>query len=158
MPELSNLHSVLFPQQFSFNLVTVDGELKLLLEGSHQLENSDIPGKGYERAVPIARFTLPNTESPPIQFQLEVKEGFEFARHQTTDIRIVEKLLGDGYISHVSVDGREMCAKVGKDFDGGALQREFDCLSRISALNAQETPRVNVPNLLGLIETPNDGK
>lgn len=145
MPESTNLHSVLFPPQFSFILVTVSGELKLLLGGSHQLEKSEIPGEGYKSAVPIAGFTRPHAEPRPLQFHLEVKEGHEFPRHQTTDIWIVEKLLGDGYISHVSVGGREMCAKVGRDFDGGALQREFDCLCRISTLNAQEASRVNVP-------------
>lgn len=158
MPESSNLHSALFPQQFSFILVTVGGELKLLLEGSHRLEKSEIPGEGYKSAVPITGFTLPSTESPPVRFQLEVNEGLDLPRHQTTDILIIEKLLGDGYISHVSVDRRDMCAKVGKDFDGGALQRELDCLSRITTLNDKETSRVNIPNLLGLIETPNDGK
>lgn len=86
-PESSNLHSVLFPQQFSFNLVTVGGELKLLLEGSHQLEKSEIPGNGYKRAVPIAGFTLPNAESRPIQFQLEVKEGLEFPRQTSGSLR-----------------------------------------------------------------------
>lgn len=134
----------------------MDGELKFLLEGSHRLERSEIPGQGYKNAVPIPGFTLPSTESPPLNLQLEVSKGLGLPRHQTTNILIVEKLLGDGYISHVSVDGCDMCAKVGKDFDGGALQREFDCLSRISTLNAQERSRVNIPNLLGLIETPSD--
>ncbi|CAM1509746.1 Fc.00g000810.m01.CDS01 [Cosmosporella sp. VM-42] len=87
--------------------------------------------------------------------------GVGLAAIMTTDIWILEKLLGDGYISRESVDRREMCAKFGKDgkdFDGGALQRDFACFSQISTLNSQETSRVNVPNLLGLIETPSDGK
>jgi hypothetical protein len=74
-------------------LVTIGGELKLLLEGPHQLEISNNPGKGYEKAIPIPSFQLLNTEPPPIRFQLEVNEGLDFPRYYTTDIQVVEKLL-----------------------------------------------------------------
>ncbi|KPM35721.1 hypothetical protein AK830_g10835 [Neonectria ditissima] len=57
----SDLHSVMFPQLFSFNLVTVSGELKLLLERSHQLEASETPGKGHEMATTIVGSGLPHT-------------------------------------------------------------------------------------------------
>ncbi|KAF7561264.1 hypothetical protein G7046_g2882 [Stylonectria norvegica] len=154
----SDLHSALFPPQFSFNLVTVGGEVKLFSEGSHLLEKTEISGEGYKSAVPVIGFELSNTSSPPFQYQLEIKDGLKLPRHQTTDIRIVEKLLGDGYISHVCVEGHDMCAKVGRDFDSEAIQRELDCLSRISTLAAQQNSKVNIPKLLGLIETADDEK
>ncbi|KAM0417397.1 hypothetical protein ACHAPT_012632 [Fusarium lateritium] len=157
-PSSTDLHSTLFPQQFSFKLVTVGGEPKLFLEGSHRFEITNVPGKGYESALPVAGFQLPNTKPPALHFRLDTKEPIHLPKYSTKDIQIVQRLFGEGYISHVSVDGREMCAKIGQDFDGGALQREFESLLKVSSLSLQHPSRVNVPKLLGLVETPDDGK
>ena len=152
------LHSILFPPQYSFILVTVGGMLKLLPEGSYRLELSKIPGEGYTREVPLPGLQTPSPQFRPFDFQLEVREDLELPRYPTTDIQVLEKLLGDGYISHASVGGRDMCAKIAGEFDGGSMQRELDCLGRISACAAQQSPRVNVPRLLGITETPDDGR
>jgi hypothetical protein len=48
--------------------------------------------------------------------------GLEVPRYLTTHIRVLEKLLGGGYVTHVLVDERDMCAKVGRDFDTRAMQ------------------------------------
>jgi hypothetical protein len=45
-PTTSDLHSVLFPQQYSFRLVTVRGMLELLLEGTYRLKTYDSPRIG----------------------------------------------------------------------------------------------------------------
>lgn len=79
-------------------------------------------------------------------------------KYATTDITVVENLLGNGYVSHVTVDGRHLCAKVGRDFDSESMQRELDCLARVTTYAAQYASPINVPKLFGLIETPNDGK
>lgn len=69
---------------------------------------------------------------------------------------MLENLLGSDDVTHVLVNGCHMGAKVGRDFDGGAMQREMDCLAKINVSAAQQSPPVNEPKLLGLIETPND--
>ncbi|KAI5857371.1 hypothetical protein GGS23DRAFT_600859 [Durotheca rogersii] len=153
----SDLHSILLPPQYSFSLTTVDGTPKLLREGSYRLELSEIPGKGYKRDLPSLSPQLPSPQFPVFNVQLKVKEDLGLPRYLTTGIRVLKKLLGDGYISHVLVDGRDTCAKVGREFDGGAMQRELDCLSKITAYATQQSLKIHVPKLLGLIEMPDNG-
>lgn len=131
--------------------------MKLLSDGAYRLEMSRIPKKGYAGIVPIPHLKLPKPQFRTFSFRLDIKKDVKVPRYLTTNIQVLENLLGDDYITHVSVDGRHMCAKVGRDFDGGAMQREMDCLAKITAYAAQHPLPVNVPKLLGLIETPNDG-
>ncbi|KAK2616636.1 hypothetical protein QQS21_000459 [Conoideocrella luteorostrata] len=152
----SDLHSKLYPPSYSFELVTVRDTLQLILQGSHHFEMPRDQKMSNERAVPPPGLQSPEPEIRTSSFQLEVEKIPQVQRYLTTDIIVVEDLLGDGYISHVLVHGRDMCAKVGGDFDGGALQRELDCLQKITANAAQQMVRVNVPKLLGIIETPHD--
>lgn len=156
-PQSSSLHSNLFPPQYSFSLITVGSTTRLLSEGSYRLEMSGTPGKGYAGIVPIPRPQSPKPQFPTFFFHLDVREDLKVPRYLTTDIEVLENLLGDDYVTHVSVNGCHMCAKVGRDFDGGAMQREMDCLAKITAYAAQHPSPINVPKLLGLIETPNDG-
>lgn len=153
----SSLHLNIFPPQYCFRLVTVGGTMKLLSDGAYRLTMSGIPGKGYTGIVPVTHLKSPKPQFRTFSFHLDVKEDLEVPRYLTTDIQVLENLLGSDYITHVLVNGCHMCAKVGRDFDGGAMQREMDCLAKITASAAQEPSPVNVPKLLGLIETPNDG-
>lgn len=50
--EPTDLHSILFPREYSFNLVTVADNLKLLLEGSYQLQMSANSSNDYEAVTP----------------------------------------------------------------------------------------------------------
>lgn len=156
--EPTDLHSILFPPQYSFSLITVAGRLELLLEGSYHLELSDPPEKGYKNVIPIPSSGPPTPHFASVSFQLEFEQDPELPRYQTTKIQVVEKLLGDGYISHVNLDGRDMCAKVGQDLYVRAIQREFDCLEKITSRAAQQTSPVNIPKLLGLVEATDGGK
>lgn len=49
-----------------------------------------------------------------------------------------------------------MSAKVGSDWDGDSMQRELECLARVTAQAGFSA--INVPKLLGLFETTPDGK
>lgn len=151
---LSSLHSNIFPPQYWFRLITVGSTMELLSDEAYRLKTSGIPGKkGYVGTVPVPHLK-PHFRTFP--FHLDVTEDLQVPRYLTTGIQVLGTLLGDEYITHVSVNGCHMCAKVGRDFDGRAMQRELDCLAKITAYAAQQPSPVNVPKLLGLIETPND--
>lgn len=152
----SDLHSILFPPQYSFSLVTIAGTPKILPEGTYHLELSQVPGEGYNAHSSLGP-PLPTPQFPPFNMKLEVQEDLELPTYLTTEIQVLENLLGDGYISHVSVNQRGMCAKVGREFDGGAMQRELDCLGKILACAPQHSSQIRVPKLLGLIKMPDNG-
>ena len=154
----SDLHSMLFSPQYSFILITVLDKLELLPKGSCRFEMSQDHETGYERAVPIPGLHAPEPEFPTYSYQLNVDQIPQIPRHVTTDITVVENLLGEGYICHVLVNGRDMCSKVAHDSDVNSMQRELDCLAKITAHTAQHTASINIPKLLGLIETPGDAK
>lgn len=152
-----SLQSILFPRQYYFSLATVGGRMSVLPEGSYRLEISGVPEKGTARVVPVPPSLPSKPRFSTISVRLEVKEDLRVPRYQTTDIQVLKNLLGDGYVAHVLVDGRDMCAKIGRDFDGGAMQRELDCLAKITEYSLQQPLPVNVPKLLGLIVTPIEG-
>ncbi|KAJ3480607.1 hypothetical protein NLG97_g8034 [Lecanicillium saksenae] len=152
----ADLHSAIFPLQYSFRLVTVGGKLELRSEGTYLLKPYARPRLGFESALITSSLQSPEAQLDP-PFELDVANSHA-TKHGTTAIQMVQNLIGPGYISHVSVNDVHMCAKVARYFDVASTQRELDCLARITAHAAQSSSRVNIPKLLGLIEIPNSGK
>lgn len=93
----SDLHSLLFTKEYHFRFRTLDNFAKL---------------------IPLAQqFPLGNRPAPeePLEqpFHLTIGEGTNLPKFSTTNIRVLEQLLGDRYITCVFVNDQEMCSKVG---------------------------------------------
>ncbi|KAK7414162.1 hypothetical protein QQX98_006948 [Neonectria punicea] len=119
----TNLHTLLFPDEFAFCFRTLDGKAELI--------RSDSDGFGHP-------------------FQLNVDQDFNLPRFSTKDIQVLENILYNGYIARVAVDGKEMCSKAGDNKGPEAAQRELECLWKITT--SPYTTTIRVPKLLGLIE------
>lgn len=85
-------------------------------------------------------------------FHLKTAKDFHLPRYSTTDIHVLKDLLGEGYIAHVMIEGREMCSKAGDNIGEDAAQRELDSLWKITS--SCYSAKLRVPKLLGLIKTP----
>ncbi|KPM42599.1 hypothetical protein AK830_g3952 [Neonectria ditissima] len=139
-----NLHSLLFPEEYVFRFRTVDNEVKLVrIKHPPQRAAQDIMPQNERSLEPFE----------PL-FHLKVTEEADLPTFSTKDILVVQKLMGDGYISSVLAGGQKMCAKVGNDVRADSAQRELTTLSRISA--SQYADIIRVPKLLGLVQTPHD--
>lgn len=63
--------------------------------------------------------------------------------------------MGSGYIAKVSVQGHDMCCKIGTTQSFKAVQREYDCLQQITmSKNAASIP---APKLRGLVVDDDEG-
>ncbi|KAI1178788.1 hypothetical protein F4777DRAFT_536756 [Nemania sp. FL0916] len=129
----SDLHSLLFPSEHAFAFRTIDDELVLL---------------------PMDRSSSSHGEEP--EAQLHVIPDTKLPTFYTKDIQVLEKLLGDGYITRVLAGGREMCSKVIDDLRTEALQRELTCLLKIAA--SGHAGALRVPKLLGLVRNSDSGR
>ncbi|KAF5611235.1 kinase-like (PK-like) [Fusarium subglutinans] len=76
--------------------------------------------------------------------------------YSTKEIHVVESLILADYIALVQVEGKEMCSKAGDSKGEDATQRELDCLWKIT--KSLQAAAIQVPKLLGLITTPENGK
>lgn len=128
----TDLHTLLFPKEWTFRFRTRNGRTELTL-----------------------RDDGPPDDIAPHAFHLRVDDT-KLPRFSTKEISVIQKLLGDGYIAHVMAGGQEMCAKVGDDMRADSAQRELDSLLKIST--CQVTGVLRVPRLLGLVQTPGDGR
>ncbi|UNI17090.1 hypothetical protein JDV02_003468 [Purpureocillium takamizusanense] len=135
----SDLHSLLFPKEYTFRFRTLDNTTRLILTAKHS------PSENRPAPEPL--------EQP---FHLTIGEGTNLPKFSTKDIRVLEKLLGDGYIARVLVNGQEMCSKVGNDLRADSAQRELTTLLKITT--SQYADALRVPKLRGLVHTPDDGR
>jgi hypothetical protein len=107
-----DLHTLLFPKEYTFHYRTLNGEAELVEHGMHT--NGD-----------VSRSILDH-------FQLKADESCHLPRYSTRDIRVLENLAYNGYIARVEVNGQEMCSKAGDTKGENAAQRELDCLWKIT--------------------------
>lgn len=142
----TDLHALLFPKECSFRLRTLNGRTELTLT-DYGAAGDTAPQHGWS----------PDLSEQQRPFHLRVDDDdTTLPRFSTKDISVLQKLIGDGYIAHVAVEGQEMCAKVGDDMRADSVQRELDSLLKIST--CQCTGVLRVPKLLGLVQTPDDGR
>lgn len=106
-----------------------------------------------------AQDTAPRNESSPKSsehpFHLTISEDIKLTKFSTKDIGVLQKLLGDGYITQVLVEGQVLISKVGDDLRSDSVQRELDTLLKIGT--SQYAAILRVPRLRGLVQTP-DGR
>ncbi|KAK3936889.1 hypothetical protein QBC46DRAFT_393995 [Diplogelasinospora grovesii] len=142
----SDLHSLLFPEEYSFRFRTLNNRTELTLRDgqSHGTASDIAPQNGW---------ALEPSEHP---FHLRIGDDTNLPKFSTKDICVLQKLLGDGYIARVLVGGQEMCSKVGDDLRADSAQRELSTLLKIST--SQYAGILRVPKLLGLVQTPDDGR
>ncbi|KAI8627095.1 hypothetical protein F5Y19DRAFT_444326 [Xylariaceae sp. FL1651] len=129
-----DLQNLLFPKEYLFYFCT-------------NVENNtaELIPKGNEYIT---------HEEFELKYQPPANQDLVLRKFSTRDIHVLEKLLGDGYITRVSAGGREMCSKVGNEWRADALERELSCLLMIST--SQHAAALRVPKLLGLVEAADD--
>lgn len=129
-PELSDLHSLLYPETFSLRLITNNGQAELILQEIEKADYHDRIG-------------------------MKIVNDIGLPQYSSKDIRVLETLVGQGYITHVSVEGKEMCCKSGGDAFWQGIEREFDCLRRVARSPLANS--IRVPRLLGLVTSAETG-
>ncbi|KAM0321440.1 hypothetical protein ACHAQA_010116 [Verticillium albo-atrum] len=132
----TDLHTLLFPDEFAFCFRILDGNTELIRSDSNAT---------HEEAS-LDPFGRP--------FQLNVDQDLNLPKFSTKDIRVLENILYNDYIARVAVEGKEMCSKAGDNKGPEAAQRELECLLKITASPYATT--IRVPKLLGLIEVLDD--
>ncbi|RDL30717.1 Protein kinase-like (PK-like) [Venustampulla echinocandica] len=118
-----DLHSRLNPETFYFRLV-IDGE------------NTDI----VQESPPPPKFR---------PFHLDIKFESNLPRYSAREVFVAKKLPGTGFIAKVSVNGQDMCCKVGTPIYGKAVQREYECLQKIAV--SKHASSIRAPKLIGFI-------
>ncbi|KAF7866811.1 hypothetical protein EAF04_005653 [Stromatinia cepivora] len=127
--ELSDLHSLLYPETFSFYFVTDNDKAALV-----QYETDKVQ---YDA------------------FGMKIVNDINLPQYSSKDIRVLETLVGQGYITQVSAKGVEMCCKSGDDNFWQSIEREFDCLSKVA--RSKYHAKIRVPKLFGLVVSVDDG-
>jgi serine/threonine protein kinase len=127
----SDLHSILYPEAFSFLFVTNNGKAELT-----KGENEDVlfhDGLG-----------------------MKIVNDMGLPQYSSRDIRVLEIFAGQSHVTQVMVDGREMCCKSGDDWFFRAMEREFDCLRKVALSDI--SGYIRVPRLLSLVTSAESGK
>ncbi|KAI1039460.1 hypothetical protein LB505_002622 [Fusarium chuoi] len=133
-----DLHSLLFPKEYLFSFQSLDGIAEVMQKDSGATQNSVLLGQSGQ------------------PFHLNIDKDCNLPTYSTKEIHVVEDLLNAGYIARVQVEGTEMCSKAGDSKGEDAAQRELDCLWKIT--KSPHAAAIQVPKLLGLITTPENGK
>jgi hypothetical protein len=76
-------------------------------------------------------------------------------QYSSKDICVPKTLVGQGYITQVLVEGREMCCKAGGEAFSHGIEGEFDCLRKIA--RSELVDSIRVPRLLGLVTSTGTG-
>jgi len=103
----SDIHSLLYPETFPFLFIKNNGEAGLI---AHEIEEAHF----HDR------------------FGMKIVNDMRLPRYSSKDIRVMETLVGQGYITQVLVEGREMCCKSSDDAFWQGIEREFDCLRKVA--------------------------
>jgi hypothetical protein len=63
--------------------------------------------------------------------------------------------MGTGYIARVSMNGQDLCCKIGTTTWGAAVQREYECLQKIAM--SENASSIRVPKLVGFVIDDDEG-
>ncbi|KAF5530164.1 kinase domain-containing protein [Fusarium phyllophilum] len=133
-----DLHTLLFPKEYSFSFQALMGKAEVVRKDSGARQDSILLGQSGQ------------------PFHLNIDKDCNLPAYSTKEVHVVENLLNAGYIARVQVEGKEMCSKAGDTKGEDAAQRELDCLWKIT--KSPHAAAIQVPKLLGLITTPENGK
>jgi serine/threonine protein kinase len=129
-PEPSDLHSVLYPETFSFRFITNNGKAELIPQETEEARYHD-------------------------RFGMKIVNDIGLPQYSSKDIRVLETLVGQGYIAQVLVEGKEMCCKSGDEAFWQGIEREFNCLCKVARSHLANS--IRVPRLLGLVTSAETG-
>jgi hypothetical protein len=129
----SDLHSYLYPETFNFRFITNNGKAELIR---------------YE----IEDFEAHDHDPRP---GMKIINNIGLPQYSSKDICVLETLVGQGYITRVLVEGREMCCKAGDEAFSRGIEREFDCLCKVA--RSEIVNSIRVPRLLGLVTSAETG-
>ncbi|KAH8805502.1 hypothetical protein F5884DRAFT_860107 [Xylogone sp. PMI_703] len=118
----ANLDSLLNPEAFYFQLITVDGRSQIVKSEDEVQETQ--------------------------QFILQILDS-SLPRFCAKDIQVLKRFRAN-FIAKVVVEQKERCCKIAGRITRKAVQREFDCLSRTSSVDLGAR-RLRVPKLVGLV-------
>lgn len=127
-----SLHSLLFPEEFTFVFYTRHKDGEWILDTSAQ--STDVSLRG---GLPL---------------DLELIQSADLPTVSTKDIFVVDEIISDGRVSRVLVENEEMCAKVGISLPAESIQRELCTLLKIRASQYADT--IRVPKILSLVKSP----
>ncbi|KAI8713910.1 hypothetical protein NCS52_01237000 [Fusarium sp. LHS14.1] len=130
-----SLHSLIFPDEFTFLLHTLHKDGEWILETSAQTPDLSLTG-----ALPL---------------DLELIQGADLPTFSTKDIFVVDEIISDGRVSRVLVGDEEMCAKTAIHLPTDSLQKELESLLKIRASKYADT--IRVPRILGFVKSPAHG-
>lgn len=128
--KLSDLHSLLYPETFSFRFITKNGKAELIPQETDEMQYQD-------------------------RFGIKIVNDIGLPEYSSKDIRVLETIVGQGYIAQVSVEGKEMCCKSGDDAFWQGIEREFNCLRKVARSDLANA--IRVPRLLGLVMSAETG-
>jgi hypothetical protein len=57
--------------------------------------------------------------------------------------------MGTSYIARVSINGKDLCCKIGATTWGAGVQREYECLQKVAM--SKNTSTTQVPKLVGFM-------
>jgi hypothetical protein len=78
------------------------------------------------------------------RFHLTIKDGFDWPKYLARNVAVTDKLVGSAYIARVSVDGQDMCCKM-----GCGCSAEYECLQKIAMF--ENASSIRVPKLVGFV-------
>ncbi|KAH6661853.1 hypothetical protein B0J14DRAFT_611543 [Halenospora varia] len=122
-----DLDSFLHPETIHLQLVTKNGPVQII-------EQQEKPLEGQHLALNVVNSNLPRVSPKAIQ---------------------VLQPLRRKDIVKVLVNGQERCCKIASNVTHQAVQRELDCLSKVSSTSHGSF--IRVPKLVGLVQTSRDG-
>ncbi len=92
-------------------------------------------------------------ESPPRQengpFHLNIDDVLNFSTYSERQVFVIKRLPSLNSIAKVSVNGQDMCCKVGTLTYGMAVQLEYECLQKIAI--SRHVSSIRAPELKGFI-------
>ncbi|KAI0552843.1 hypothetical protein F4679DRAFT_581350 [Xylaria curta] len=127
--QFSDLHPLLHPETFYFRFITTDGIAELI---PHQIDEAVYCNLG-----------------------MNIVNGMGLPECSSKDVCVLDTLVGEEYITKVSVGGKEMCCKSGDDAYWQGIEHEFDCLRKVAGSHLAKS--IRVPKLLGLVTSAETG-
>ncbi|KAJ8064135.1 hypothetical protein OCU04_007970 [Sclerotinia nivalis] len=85
-----------------------------------------------------------------------INNNMELPRYSSNDIQVLEVIQGEGGITKVLVDEEEMCFKSGGPYNWTAIEREYECLSKVA--KARHTSSLRIPKLTGIVISAENGQ
>lgn len=116
-PSPSDLHTVLYPETFRFQTKTENGKGKLVSDDYEEPDEQD-------------------------RFGIKILNDLGLPEYAAKDVQVKDNLVGEGYITLVWVQGKEMCCKSGGADFWQSIEREYDYLCKVMKSHIAKTIQI----------------